>query len=153
MFIWNAFIAFPIQEITADTEHISNLGQSCMYRIETNYKMLFIFFQGQKQMKQLHGKGLTWTLTLPCSFSCNLIISTSAEEQSCLSSATFLLISSMATSIGFKSVWCWYITGMRFFTYGKQCIAVERNKFNTVRKRFFKLILMYLAAQFNNLQN
>lgn len=73
------------------------------------------------------GAQLTWTLTLPWSLSCSLIMSTSAEEHSCRSSATFLLISSMATSMGFRSVWCWYMTGIRFFTYGKQCIAVEEH--------------------------
>ena len=65
----------------------------------------------------MQGRGVcTWTLMLPCSLSCSRIMSTSEAEHSRRSSATLTLISSMATSMGLRSVWCWYMTAMRFFT-------------------------------------
>lgn len=57
----------------------------------------------------------TLTLTLPCSFSCSRIMSTSSMLHSWLSSETLRDISSMATSIGFISVLCCSTTWIRFF--------------------------------------
>lgn len=67
----------------------------------------------------------TLALTLPCSFSCSRIMSTSSMLHSWLSSDTLRDISSMATSMGFISVLCCSTTWMRFFRYGKLELAVK----------------------------
>lgn len=69
---------------------------------------------------------LTLTLTLPCSFSCSRIMSTSSTLHRWVSSDTLPVISSMATSIGFNSALCCSTTWIRFFRYGKLALAAEQ---------------------------
>lgn len=57
VFVWNTFIAFPILEITANSERISNSGHSWIYRIETNDKMPHIqFFRDRSKQNRWMAK-------------------------------------------------------------------------------------------------
>uniref|UniRef100_A0A8W7PD18 Uncharacterized protein n=1 Tax=Anopheles coluzzii TaxID=1518534 RepID=A0A8W7PD18_ANOCL len=100
---------------------VENAYRNTSFRSSTlssGYFLVLTLAGSRKADAYASGPAFTVTATLPCSRSCSFFRSIGPITISS-SSATFVCISSIATSMGLSSCDCRSRTGIRFNTYGK----------------------------------
>lgn len=94
----------------------------------------------RKTEKDRKREVLTWALTEPWSLSCSFLRSGRDRLTTSLMSTTLLCISSMATSIGWRTESVFFTTSILFFMYGK---LWEAAKSKTLACQVFHSLSVY----------